>query len=586
MVELQTFSEERMKLSLRDLFWALSILLLVAMGRSYAQSPKRESRPRTASIGGRVTISGAPAANALVTVVETSPQSRGALFSVESPQGEAFEVRTDSEGRYRVTGLAEGAYVIRALSKAYVFSKGPIGVEAFRPVTLDDGESRDGIDLALVRGGVITGRVIDAEGRPVIGAGLRLFYVDEKGRREREFDPHGQNYRWMLQTDDRGVYRIYGLIAGNYIVGAGGVAAPNLVRLKSRETFYPDTTDWVRAKIIEVKDGAEVADIDIRLGAGNDRYEAEGRVVDAETGKLLPRVSVVCMQAPDKNKGGTLYGIPATTDEEGRFTCAGLDPGPYDLSLRERMEVSTEYYSEKTRFEVTDSNVTDLEVKAIRGSTISGVVVAQGDGDTAVKAMLRRMSISVQVTSSVDQAFPGRTSAKIAGDGGFRLTGAPAGMARFELESGRVDGFLIKRVERDGAEIRSAFEIGRGEQLAGFRIVVAQAKGTIHGQVELAGVNLPEGCQLHIWATPVKAAAGSEGFYSGGSNGFVVADEKGRFVIERLSPGEYELRLTAMGRVSRNEWSGAPGMPEVTQRVTVGSGAETMVKLTLGPSRK
>jgi protocatechuate 3,4-dioxygenase beta subunit len=532
-----------------------------------------------------VTVGGAPAANALVTVVETSPQSRGALFGVESPQGESFEVRTDSEGSYRVTGLAEGAYMIRALSKAHVFSKGPIGVDAFRQVTLDEGESRDGVDLALVRGGVIMGRVIDAEGRPVIGAGLRLFCVDEKGRSEREFDPHGQNYRWMFQTDDRGVYRIYGLTAGSYIISAGGKEAPNLVWTKSPETFYPDATDWAQAKILEVKEGAEVADIDIRLGAGKDRYEAAGRVVDAEAGKPLPRVSVVCMQAPDKKKGGRLYGIPATTDDEGRFTCAGLDPGPYDLSLRERMGVSSEYYSEKTRFEVTDSNVSGLEVKAIRGSTISGIVVVEGAGDQAVKAMLQGMSIGVQGTGSVDHALPGRISAKIAGDGGFRLTGAPAGMARFYLEGGQEDGFLIKSVERGGVEIRSAFELGRGEQITGFRVVVAQANGTIRGQVDVAGVNLPEGCQLLIWATPIKTAVGNEGFYSG-SSGSAVADEKGRFVIERLNPGEYELRLNAMVRVSRTDWSGAPGTSEVKQRVTVGGGSETMVNLTLGPSRK
>jgi protocatechuate 3,4-dioxygenase beta subunit len=575
-----------MQLSSRDLFWALSILLLVATERSYAQSPKRDSRPRTASISGRVTVGSAPAANALVKVVETSPQLRDSLFGIESPQGESFEIRTDSEGHYRLTRLAEGTYVIRALSKAYVFPKGPIGVEAFRSVTLDEGESRDGVDLALVRGGVIMGRVSDAEGRPVIGAGLRLFYVDEKGRSDREFDPHGQNYSWMFQTDDRGVYRIYGLVAGNYTISAGGASAPNLVRLKSRETFYPDTTDLAQAKIIEVKEGEAIADINIRLGAGNDRYEAEGRVVDAEAGKLLPGISVVCMQAPDKKNGGTLYGIPATTDDEGRFTCAGLEPGPYDLSLRERMGGSSEYYSEKTRFEVTDSNVNGLEVKAIRGSTISGVVVAQVAGDPAVKAMLQRMSIGIQVTGPVDQAFPGGISAKIAGDGGFRLTGAPAGMARFYLEGNQEDGFLIKRVERDGAEIRSAFELGRGEQITGFRIDVAQARGTIRGQVELAGVSLPEGCQLRILAVPIKAADGSEGFYSGGSVGSVVADEKGRFVIERLSPGEYELRLYAMVRVSRIDWTSAPGTSMVTQRVTVGSGSETMVNLTLGPSRK
>src|SRR5262249_20816125 len=53
--------------------------------------------------------------------------------------------------------------------------------------------------------------------------------------------------------------------------------------------------------------------------------EAAGRVVNAETGQPLPRVSVLCMEAD----GRIRHGISATTDDEGRFTCANLAPGRY-----------------------------------------------------------------------------------------------------------------------------------------------------------------------------------------------------------------------------------------------------------------
>jgi len=99
---------------------------------------------------------------------------------------------------------------------------------------------------------------------------------------------------------------------------------------------------------------------------------------------------------------------------------------------------------------------------------------------------------------------------------------------------------------------------------------------------------LPEGCQLQIWATPIKTTTGNEGipaFHTNNSR-FVVADEKGRFVIERLAPGEYELRLNAMLRVGQYEWSSAPGTSEVKQRVTVSDGAEAVIKLTLETARK
>jgi protocatechuate 3,4-dioxygenase beta subunit len=572
------------------LFSILPILLLIAVGQSNAQTPQPDNRPRTASIGGRVTGGGAPAANALVVVAEVDLRTRGAWAGYESLHGAKVEVRTGSDGRYRVTGLAEGSYVIRALSEAYVLSKRPFGFDAFRSVTLDAGESRDDVDIALARGGVITGRVIDAEGRPVIATDMQLFSMGEKGMPKRKIDFYN---REMFQTDDRGFYRIYGLAAGRYMISAGGQWASDLARRKSSETFYLDATDQSQAKIIEVKEGAEVTDIDIRLGVGKDTYAAAGRVVDAETGQPLPRVSVLCMQAPDKKSGGTRYGIPATTDYEGRFRCANLTPGPYDLSLRELPQVSSAHFSEKVRFEVADSDVSGLEVKAIRGSTISGVVVIEGVSDQAVKAKLQQMSICVSVTGFRESAgdggdyeFPDVVTAKIAGDGAFSLTGARPGMANFHMEGGPEGAPFIRRVERNGAEIRNAFEIGRGEQITGVRIVVAQANATIRGQVEIAGVMLPEGCQLHVWATPINTTVGNEGMpaFHTNNNRSAVVDEKGRFVIEGMAPGEYELSLNAMIQVGQDEWNSAPGTSEVRRRVTVSSGAETVINLTLGPA--
>jgi len=250
---------------------------------------------------------------------------------------------------------------------------------------------------------------------------------------------------------------------------------------------------------------------------------------------------------------------------------------------------NNEYYSEKTVFEISDSDVSGLEVKAIRGSTISGVVVLEGANDPAVKAKLQRMEVGVFVTpdrGSDSQLF-GDINSKIGGDGGFRLTGAPPGMARFHLSGAQAEAFSIKRIERGGAEIRSAFEIKRGEQITGVRIVGAPADGTIRGQVEVAGGKAPEGWDFHIWADPIRTTADNESqpaFDSGG--GGARADGKGRFVIERLAPGEYELRLNVMGRVGQNDWSSAPGTSQVKQRVTVSNGAETTVKFSLDPARK
>src|SRR5262249_13498641 len=249
---------------------------------------------------------------------------------------------------------------------------------------------------------------------------------------------------------------------------ASGEGANGHANRKYPTTFYPDATSQNQAKIIEVKEGAEVTDIDIRLGVGKDTYEAAGRVVDAETRQPLPQGAVICGEAPDKENGGAHNPREATTDDEGRFKVNGLSSGRYELFLWNRREMfypssaptgNNEHYSEKTGFEVNDSDVSGLEVKAIRGSTIRGVVGLEGVNDPAVKAKLQQMAVGLRVIGKREPAGDGvgyeergASSAKIASDGGFRLSGAPPGMASFYVRSSSGENFLIKRIERDGAE--------------------------------------------------------------------------------------------------------------------------------------
>jgi hypothetical protein len=586
-----------MRLRLLNLFSALPIMLLVTVTLSCAQSIQRDNRSGAASIRGRVTIGGAPAANALVMVMEVDPKTRDRGFGNQLQQGAFVKIRTENDGRYRVTGLPQGSYLVNALSNAYVRSKNSVDFDTFKFITLDDGESRAGVDITLIRGGVITGRVVDAEGRPLIASSMNLQSVDEDGKLTGDFE----STDWlMMRTDDRGVYRIYGLPAGRYIISAGGDGAPGHAKRKYPETFYSDATDRSEAKIIEVKEGVEAAGIDIRLGAGKETFEAAGRVIDAETGKPLPQVWVTCMDAPDDKYGGPHNGREVPTGDEGRFSFTGLSTGQYVLHLsnqwtthrsRSAAPVNNEHYSEGTRFVIGDSDVSGLEIRANRGSTISGIAIIEGVTDPAIKAKLQQAGVVVRITGQrgsdgnpIDHQNRGQTGAKIAVDGSFHLSGLAPGMASFELQNDQENIFSIKRIERDGADIRNAMEIGRSEQITGVRIILAHNNGTIRGQVEIAGGKLPEGWQLNVSAYPVVVTdidRVNPAYQSGGGSTF--ADEKGRFVIENLAAGEYELTLTPMKRVEHNQWSGES---EANHRVIVRSGAETTVKLTLDLARR
>jgi len=94
-----------------------------------------------------------------------------------------------------------------------------IAYGAAKTILLSPGESVEDVDLKLVRGAVITGRVTDEEGKPVVEERIELQPADEKGG-QRQMSPFSQNYQ-MFQTDDRGIYRLYGLPAGRYKVSVG-----------------------------------------------------------------------------------------------------------------------------------------------------------------------------------------------------------------------------------------------------------------------------------------------------------------------------------------------------------------------------
>jgi hypothetical protein len=331
-----------MKPILLNPFSTLSILLLAAVSQLSAQTPQSDHRPRTASISGQVTIGAQPAANVTVKIVEIDSRTGGEWFgtvgnsAVKEPR--SFSAFADSGGRYRLGGLAAATYQVSAASKAYVLANQDSDVEPAKRITLDEGEAREDVDLLLVRGGVITGRVTASDGKPLIAARVWLRAVKGQGGRP-EYRPHADQYTEMFQTDDRGVYRIYGLPAGRYIVSAGGGESYSSSKDPARDyerTYFRDAASASKATVIDIKEGSEITDVDIRLGDPMKTYNASGRLIDAGTGKPMPQAHV---WARGYESGGEEEsGIrdwrtsSATTDNNGNFRLTALPPGRYEVS--------------------------------------------------------------------------------------------------------------------------------------------------------------------------------------------------------------------------------------------------------------
>src|SRR5215204_2955815 len=119
---------------------------------------------------------------------------------------------TDDNGNYRITNITPGMYMV--FIKAPAFARAD-ELSGEKSILVNKGETIENVDFALVRGGVITGKVTDVDGNPLIEENV---YVMPAGSEERR--AYYQNIN-SARTDDRGIYRIFGLRAGSYTVAAG-----------------------------------------------------------------------------------------------------------------------------------------------------------------------------------------------------------------------------------------------------------------------------------------------------------------------------------------------------------------------------
>lgn len=540
---------------IRSIF--LILVLLVLVWPASAQSSARG----TASITGRVTANDRPMPGVMVAIFTSS---------FTGPRREPlYRATTDEEGRYRFSAIPAGQYRVVPLAPGYAVPTEGFGLDG-KPVTLGDGEAFDNLDFALIRGGVITGRVTDANDQPVIEEQINLTEVEPGGRSRRVF----LGNFLLMRTDDRGIYRIYGVQPGRYLISVG--QASNVVatfgagRPAMPQTFHPGTTEEKEATPIEVSEGSETTRIDIIVGKPANIYDASGRVVEAETGKPVANIGYSCVTVTPDGPRGFSFGL--STNAKGDFQITGLKPGKYRLSITD--ENNSNYYSEPLNFEVINGNVTGLELKARRGASVSGTVLVEGTSDPQIVSKVSQINIRVRTDEKGSPASSG--GVKIQPDGSFVVTGLPPGKnIFFIIPFGTPKGFSIARVERDGVNVTGGIDLQAGDQVTGVKLVFSYGTSVLRGEVKIVGGTLPEGARLTASIYP-----GAKSTNPKTPLNFVSVDTRGRFIFEGLSAGDYELQVNAF-------IPGQSGRSPVRQPVTIiGGEADVTVTLDLTPKEE
>ena len=485
------------------------ILLLPAASTLSAQSnaPPTAQPTNTGVISGRVTLKAKPAPQ-VAMVLYGNGESATRL-----PSGK-LETSTDANGVYRVTGLPAGSYWVKPMTPAFV--------EMSRKVTIGDGETAARIDFELVKGGVITGRITDADGHPVIEERVELFDADPAPNQTAE--KVGNIRLQHGQTDDRGVYRIPGVPPGRYKVAAGNDGGNVLwrsVERRYRRTFFSGVTDPGSATVIEVSEGSETSQVDITLDHPIRTFAASGVVLDEQTNQPLPN-----MQCWISDQRREFVPLEIITNSQGRFQIDRLLPGDYQL--RAEPEKGDSVRSSPVSFHIADRDVDGLVIKTGKGAGIAGVVVLENNKDPVIMDKLRQLSVGTWNLTGADSQYVWRSSL-INSDYSFWIKGLNAGSVLLSIDHAEA-GFSLARIEYPKGTPTDRIPVNADQQITGVRLIVRYGTAIIDGTVKIVNGQLPGDSRLYVSVREITAL---DRLFP------VEVDDRGHFTIRNLAAGTY-----------------------------------------------
>ena len=400
----------------------------------------RAADPHTGSVSGVVT---APSTS-------DQPVRRAVVSLISVDGGDGASTVTGDDGRFTITGIPEGRYTVVAQKPAYLASyygakrPGRPGVS----IVVGKNQALDGLRIPLPKGAVITGRLAQSTGAPIRNMQVVAIAASQVAGGGR-FDTRARPF----YSDDQGIYRIYGLPPGDYIVaalpetglgeierrtaaeydeviralGRGEPPRPGRVtRMGYAPMYFPGTPIAADARPIRVDVGDERDGIDIPISMFG-MSEISGTVTDV-TGQPTSAVelTVVAVGPALPPLAGPPMRRVTSPDAQGRFRISNVPPGLYTLTARGggvtvdargttiRNAEQTDWAM--TRLQVTGDDIEGVTLALQPGLTFSGRVSAPGVAASALNGT--RVSLVIPGTDP----YAAR-SATVGEDGAFAVTG-------------------------------------------------------------------------------------------------------------------------------------------------------------------
>ena len=514
----------------------LFFLALAGVGAAQVPPPIPPPPPPTRTAPSRDTSTQDKVGTAVlagrVTSADGRPLRRAQVRATAPELREGRTVSTDAEGRWRLKEMPAGRYALSVSKGGYVtIAYGQRrSFEQGKPIELADGQTLANVDVALPRGGVVTGRIADEYGEPLTGVRVSAVRYRFSGG-QRRLMAVGAG----VTTDDIGQYRLYGLSPGEYYVAAtlGGIIL-SLDKSDDKTsyltTYFPGATAVADAQRVTVPEGQEVQGVSFALAAG--RVAKVSGTAVSSAGKPLV-AGAVLMTA---TSGATEFIGVARLTPDGKFSFSSVPAGEYMVQLTTEVDAAA---SAPTTGSMTAAEVAVLPL-TVTGADVSDIAVvtapmavAKGrltfDGGKPPAASPGSMSVTTGSTS-VQGGSVGGGQVRVREDWTFESTGI---VGRRTLRTLLPPGWWLRSVMLNGTDVTdSGIDFKPGETIAGFDLLVTNRMASLSGSVLNA-----KGQPVNDYAVVAFASDSSKWGYATRFVRNGRPDQSGQFRITGL-PGE------------------------------------------------
>jgi protocatechuate 3,4-dioxygenase beta subunit len=410
---------------------------------------------------------GEPLAGAVVKLLRAGAPARYAI--------------ANADGSFSITGVRAGAFRLQGTKTGYVtLEYGQSRAAATgKTLHLRDDEIVRSVRLVLPRGSAIVGTVADEHGEPIEGATVRALQLQYAAGRTRAFPVPGVRER---KTDNRGQFRLFGLLPGRYIVSASVDAAVSTRGRAASQgyapSFYPGTADLREAWNAQVDVRRDVFGAHVVLVPAP-AVRVSGLALSSDG---RPLKGMVLLGTSDRSRAMMLEPHMVSVAADGSFFITNVPPGDYVIQALE------DPYGEKAPEFVSQLlTIADAEPDPI---TLTTAVGAKIEGQLLLDERLTRVPIAATLLlSPVPTNFDytplwGWGNTLTVDEFGWVTGSGLFGPMRFALD-GAPPGWYLKSVRIASSDVTDEpfFFWSRGPGMWDARFVISTSGATISGKV-------------------------------------------------------------------------------------------------------